>query len=250
MQNKTLSIPLLCLVTFFSASSSFAHHAKEFLRTESYAQAPKGGMIFFGGFDYYKPSYDDSSLDEWEITPTFIYGISDRLTFGIHTHLLHIDNQSAFFEAFAFGFQYQITEPDAWLVDVGLNVEYEIPFQKSRDLIDGKQILAGTLILSKELPGDINVTSNIHYEREVKFGDADELSVSLAGKGHIVPEWDWMEAGIELLGTVEDNPSIVLVPGVYMSLSEAVIFKTGASFGLTEESEDLEVHAVLALTLR
>ena len=249
MPKKTLSLLVLFLVSLLCTSTSFAHHAKEFLRTESYAQAPKGGLVFFSGFDYFKPSYDDSGLDEWEYTPTLLYGISDRLMLGVHTHLLHIQNESAFFEAFAFGLQYQITEPNAWLIDVGLNVEYEIPFQKSRDLIDGKQIVAGTLILSKELPGDINVTSNIHYAKEVKHGDDDELNISLAGKGYIVPSWDWMEAGLELLGTVEDNPSFVIVPGVYMSLSEDVVFKTGASFGLNDHSEDLALHFVLAYTV-
>lgn len=72
----------------------------------------------FNGFDYYMPSLDDSDFDEWEYMPTFIYGITDRLMINLHTHLLHIHNEPAFFEAFAFGFQYQATTLDTWLADV------------------------------------------------------------------------------------------------------------------------------------
>jgi hypothetical protein len=166
MKKSLIAIVLCAIASTFFTTQLFAHHAKEYLQTESYAQAPQGGLIMFNGFDYFVPDSDNSELDEWEYTPTFIYGITDRLMVNLHTHLLHINNEPAFFEAFAFGFQYQITKPDTWLVDVGMNVEYEIPFQKSRDLIDGRQLIASTLIISKELPHDINLTSNISYHKE------------------------------------------------------------------------------------
>jgi len=244
--NRLRYIRPLLIAVLLSASTLSGHHAKEYLRTESYAQAPKHGLIFFNGFDSFKPHFNRSTGESWEYTPTLTYGFSDRLMINLHTHLLHIQSHAPFFEAGALGLQYQISRPGTWPIDMGLSVEYELPFRQSRTLINGKQIFNTTLILSKELPGDINITGNLSYTKETKYGSHDEFSMAMGLKGHPIPQLDWLESGIEMLGTPGTHPTVTLVPGLYAALNESVIIKAGASLGLNQHTDDLGLHVVAA----
>lgn len=248
---KHVSFVLLLFLTVADIPSTvYAHHAKEFLRTESYAQPPMGGMAIFSGFDYFKPEYRGSANDEWEYTPTIAYGIFDQLMFNFHTHLKHIPNYSPFFEAIATSLQYQVTRPEKYFLDIACALQYEIPLPRSRELLDGKHILTPTLILSKELPHDINVTFNFYYSREIAYGSGNEFGYSAAVKGHIIPSVNWMEAGLEFIGTIDKDPCLSIVPGIYVSLGNYIVLKGGSSFGLTENTEDFAIHIIAAFNFQ
>jgi len=241
-------LPLLVLAVIAGLPRPLpAHHAKEYVRTESFAQTPRLGLALFNGLDYYRTRFGTPREDTWEYTPTLAFGLHDRLMLDVHAHLLQTPRHDPFMEAMAFALQQQLTRPGSWRVDVALNIQYELPFARSREILDGRHNLMATLILGRELPHDINVTANVHYTRFFGQGGWNEVGYNLATKGHVIPSLRWLEAGLELLGSIGESPTLALVPGVYIAPAPFLVFKVGVSFGLTSSTEALGIHAIVAV---
>lgn len=225
-----------------------AHHAKEYFNTESYAVSPQGGLILFNGFDYYQSA---PGTYHWEYTPTLIYGLTNRLMLGFHSHYYQNNNLSKpIFEAGAFALQYQLTKPDEQFLDIALITEYEFPYKKSVEQLDGTHLWINTLVLSKELPGDINTTANIKYEQELNESKANQFQFNLAGKGHPIPKFDWLEGGVELWGTTGSNPELYTTAGFFAQVSPKILIKSGITIGLNTNSDNVGGHAILVYTIR
>lgn len=244
---NTLKYILITIILVMFIQISRAHHAKEYLKTESYALAPKGKFILFNGFDYYK---FNSSFYSWEFTPTLTYGITDRLMAGFHVHYYKNSDFSApFIEAGAVALQYQITKPNTYFLDIAWITEFEFPFKKSRKEMAGAQLLINTLVLSKELSNDMNITMNLRYEQELSKDKKHLFEYNLGTKGYPVKSIEWLEAGLELHGSLGNNAEIYMTPGIYAELSKLVVLKAGVSIGLNDNSYDYGGHIVLALSL-
>ncbi len=233
---KVLLIFLLAVIPYFC----FSHHAMEYIEIESYSTARKGEFVFHLHYDYMVDDKDNPNLDHWEFTPGISYGITDRLMFDFHTHFSkfgidHIveDKRSSyepfgpspFMEAGAVSLQYRFTE--GWFINIAGVLTYEFPYQRSRELLDDKEVYEGTLILAKDFGIHSNVTLNLTYgkdgEEEIKeWGFGVKTPVSCDPHG--------IAAGIEIIGDFDGNWSVL--PGVYTPLgAENIIFKTGLEFG-------------------
>ena len=231
-----------------STLSAGAHHAMEFIETESYTTPMKGEKIIYVRYDYMAPDKDDSSLDRWEWTPGFAFGITDRLMFDIHTHYAQFNigqieedereqfgdrDPSPFFEAVSVALQYRVTED--WLLDVAVAGQVEIPFRRARDLLDAEEVYEAILILSKPFGAHGNVTLNLIYGIE---GSDDHWEFALGVKTPISADPHGIAAGIELLGDIDDiEDSWSVIPGVYMPIGGPyTILKTGVEIGKNADS--------------
>lgn len=218
----------------------FGHHAMEYIEMESYRTAKLGEFVLHIHFDYMVEDKNDSTLDHWEFTPGMSYGISDRLMLDVHTHFAKfgaghvVDSEKhmfgeagppPFMEAVAMGLQYRLT--DGFIVDVAVSASVEIPFSRSKQLIDGQSGYSGMLILSKDFALHSNVCANLKIGKDGDEGFAEwalGFRTPLSGGAH------GLAAGVEVMGDFSGAPVSVLV-GVYFPLgSENLVFKAGLQF--------------------
>lgn len=237
----------IVIVSFFvlisSLSYAFAHHSFEYIGMDGYTTAQKGEFVFRLLYDYIVEDKDNPSVDRWELTPGLAYGITDRLMFDFHTHFAkfgygHVVEEkqenykplgpSPFIEAGAFALQYRLTE--GWLVDVAVSGLYEIPFGRSKELLDGKEVYEGTLIVSKGLGTHSNVCLNFTYGRD---GDKEIKEFALGVRTPISYDPHGVAISVEFLGEIEEGKiNWFVLPGLSFPLgSESTIFRSGLGFG-------------------
>lgn len=236
-----------CAVFGVLSGGVLAHHAMEYIETESYSTAKSGEFVFHIHYDYMVDDADNPKADHWEFTPGIAYGITDRLMFDIHAHFAkfgedHIVEEeltnclntgsSAFMEAAAATLQYRVTEDLP--VDIGVSATIEVPFDRAEKMLGSEDnVYAAMLILSRDFGEHGNVTANFSYEEE---GDEDSTGWAIGVKNPISDDPHGIAAGIEIMGDF-DGDAWSILPGVYAPLGEGIVLKTGLQFG-EEKDED------------
>ncbi len=241
---------MILTASIFLSTVVYAHHAKEFIVIESYDQALKNSAILLNQWDDAFVDRHDSAEDEWEYTPTLLYGITDRIQFDLHGHLKKVHGTGAFVEAGTAGFQFQLTKPEERFVNVGFSIEYELPTNRSRHTIDGSDTLYETLIISKEFPRETKVVANFGAEQHLAWGGKPEWIYGVGIKTRPFKRLDFLHAGIEWTGTFDGlTPEASLIPGIYLGLPFDFILKAGLQIGMTEDTDDLTMTFALVKTL-
>ncbi len=239
------------------AGSAGAHHALEFVETESTTTLERGQKLFYLRYDIMAPDRDDASQDRWEITPGLALGLTDRLLFDAHLHYArfgagHIvegaveemgpQGPPPFFEAVALTLAYRFT-PENAPVQMAVAASVELPFRRAVDLLDAEEVYGGTLILSREFGHHANLSLNLTVEHE---GGDTEFGYALGFRRAIGADPHGIAAGIELLGDFEDiADSWRLTPGVYLPLDAGrTLLKAGFGIGRNAESTRATVMLV------
>ncbi len=230
----------LCILAAVSLTLTVrAHHAMEFIETESYATSRQGEFLFHLHYDYMTEDKNDNALTHWEITPGLAYGITDRLMIDAHVHYAKFgqglvvesrqaefssDGPPAFLEAAAFTLQYRLTE-GRWL-DVAVAGTVEVPFSRAEELLDAGYVYEGTLILAHTFENHVNTTLNLTYGEDDGEGFSE---FALGIKTPLGADPHGIAAGLEWLGDLEDiADSWSLLPGIYLPLgSPQTVMKTG-----------------------
>lgn len=246
---------LLYVIILMFSGTATAHHAMEYIETESYSTAFQGESIFHLHYDYMVENKQNPQSDHWEFTPGISRGLTDYLMLDVHTHFAKFCNNlivpefqnqyaptgpSPFLEAAAFTLQYRL--PENSLVNVALVGNYEQPFERSKTLLDGKRVAEVGLIASKDFGVHSNVCMNLITGIE---GNETVSYYSLAAKTPLSVDPHGIAGGIELLGSFQDfKNSWSVLPGIYMPVgSPNTIFKTGIEFG--RDMNYMRVNATL-----
>lgn len=209
----------------------YSHHAMEYIELESYSTAPRNQKEFYLHYDYYVEDEDDPSLDHWELTPGLSYGITDYIMFDAHTHFSkfgkgHTINQielSPFMEAAAFSLQFRVKR--FTFIDFAFILNYELPYKRSKEYLEGKEVYEGKIVLSRDFGVHSNICVNLNFSKEGEefikewgFGIKNPLSSDPHG----------ISGGIEIIGDYEG--SLFFLPGVYFPIENSII-KAGIGFG-------------------
>lgn len=224
------------------ARPAHAHHALEYIDTESYSTSRAGEGLFHLHFDLMSEDKNDPTQDHWELTPGVAYGITDRLMFDAHVHYASFENgliveerqaefepngPSPFLEAAAFTLQYRLTQGGP--VNVAVAGTYELPMDRAEDLLGSEEVYEATLILAREFGTHGNVTLNLTTGWE---GDEDYQEYSVGVRNALTDDPHGVAAGLEILGDFDDiEDSWSVLPGVYFPLSEQTMLKTGLEIG-------------------
>jgi hypothetical protein len=235
---------VLCMIVMFS-DIAFCHHAMEYIELESYSTARRGEFVFHLHYDYMVDDKDNPKLDHWEFTPGLSYGITDRLMIDFHTHFAKFGAEhvvedkrdsyeplgpSPFMEAGALSLQYRLIE--GWFINIGGVLTYEFPYQRSKELLDGKEVYKGTLILAKDFGVHSNITLNLKYGKD---GEKELKEWGFGIKTPVSDDPHGIAAAIEIIGDFDNNWSVL--PSVYAPLgAENITFKTGLEFGRNLDS--------------
>ena len=184
----------------------------------------------------------DHSEDHWEVTPTFLYGLTDNLMLDAHGHFSRFRGKDPFVEAITVGLQYKLTHNWPFHLDTGFVLEYEHPTKRAQSAIDGIAELTGTLVVSREWPNDVNTVANVSYTQETRYGNNSTTSYAFGMKSHLIPSLESVEMGVEFVGTLVANKEARMIPGTYMNFAKDWILKLGTGFGLTNHSDDYSFH--------
>lgn len=246
MRNMFPLIPFAVLFAFCAPAA--AHHAMAYIEIESYTTAKKGQSVLHLHYDYIVENRDDADLDHWEFTPGWSYGVTDRLMSDVHFHYAgfgdgHLDAAALaarpsgigpFIEAAALVLQYRVT--DGAPVNAAVSARFEMPSSRSRDLLGGREVVAGTLILSRDLGEHSNVTVNFTYGSE----RGDEIKSWAAGiKTPLTSDPAGIAGGVEYLADFKGDYSVM--PGLYAPLTDSTTLKTGLEFGRRNESSRMNL---------
>ena len=223
------------------SSPILAHHALEYISLESATIARFGEAVFHLHYDYMIDDVDDPQKDHWEVTPGLAYGLLPGVMADVHTHFAQFGNHliaaekqssyapggpSPFLEALAASVQFSI--PTGTNFKTGAALTYEFPFQRSRDLLDGEEVFAGTIILSRELAQHRNLTVN--YSR-IKDGDSVFSEGGIGIRSPLTADEHGVAAGLEFLAANEGgSTSWTVLPGIYLPIGYQSILKTGLEF--------------------
>jgi hypothetical protein len=248
----SLSRRLLILAALLAAPDARAHHALEYIETESYSTSRKGEYLFHLHYDDMAEDKDDPSLDHWEFTPGLAYGITDRLMLDAHVHYAGFEEAwvveerrdefgdegpSPFLEAAAFTLQYRLTE--GLPVDIGVAGTFEQPFDRAEELLDGGQVFEGTLIVARSFGTHGNVTLNLIAGWD---GGEEYQEYALGVKEALTGNAHGIAAGVEVLGDFEElADSWSVLPGIYVPLCEQTLMKTGLEIGKDQDYTRLNV---------
>lgn len=240
---STILILVLSFGVFNRAAA--AHHAKDYIVVESYDTTNEDQVYVLNEFDFFIPDTDHGSEDNWEYTPTVLYGITDRLMYNFHFHLKRVTGRDPFIEAFTMGLQYRLLERRKLPVDMAFSLDYEYPTPRSEHVLDGKDKMTLTGIFSKRFRHGIDVTLNLFGERELVLGDHSEIGWRVGAKGPVIPPLrKRLEAGLEFEGLFDKDPRAEVIPGVYTHVFDGNVIKAGIGFGLTEKADDMSFRAV------
>lgn len=244
------------IIVIMMGSLMFAHHAKEYMILEAYTTPKKGQFYYFTSFNFYKEKKGTDEFNHYEITPILTYGITDRLMGNFHFHISQFNPNAEnallkpkiFLEAYTVGLQYRLTESGEKFFDFAYSIDFEYPSSDSRKWIDGEDLLTNTLIISKELPNDMNITFNLSYEQEIFLGGEGSLGW---GAGFKIPpssKISFMEVGMEVTGKFKKSPEIHIVPGIYINPKENMIIKIGPGFGITSDATRFSFNFVFGFS--
>jgi len=229
------------------AGTLFAHHAMEYIEMESYSTAFKGEKIFHLHYDYYVEDSDNPIFDHWELTPGISYGITNYVMFDVHTHFArfgrgfivdqNVTELSPFIEALAMALQVRFKK--FMPLDIAFVFGYEIPFERSKKYLDGKEVYEGKIILSRDFGEHSNVTMNFTFSKD---GEEFIKEWAFGIKTPLSSDPDGIAGGIEILGDYEG--ALFFLPGLYMPIEENIIFKAGIGAG-NSKSTSLRANVTL-----
>ncbi|MEN3044616.1 MAG: hypothetical protein ABDH37_05305 [Candidatus Hydrothermales bacterium] len=213
------------------AITMYAHHSKEYIALESYSTCAKNEKIFHLIYDYYVENKDNPDFDHWELTPGFSYGITDHIMFGAHTHFakfgkaftLNESELSPLIEAANFAIQIRLKS--LGFLNLAFLFSYEIPSDRSRKYLDGKEVIEGKIILSKNFLTHSNISVNFSFAKE---GNEFIKEWALGIKNPLSADPHGIAGGIEILG--DYNNAFFLLPAIYFPIERSII-KTGIGFG-------------------
>jgi len=217
----------------------------------SFDQAPKRSFVITNTFDYKFVDRHDSSKNEWRYTPGIEYGLTDRLLLSLAGRLKDIHGTRPYIDFGRVGLKTQLTPRKKFPVDIGFQMTYELPTDRSRKATGASDELVETLILSRNFDWrDLTLAANFIAKQFPAYGGEAEWEYQFNIRGHVVPRWTWIETGLELTGDFDrEKPDLQLIPSFYIFLPRETTLIAGLAVGLTGDEDDFVLRFILVKSL-
>jgi len=222
-------------------------HLKDYVLNEHYYTAKQGEVELAVWTDVNFPEAGNSgtynSKHQFEVE----YGITNRLQvayYEVYTWDRTDDWQR---DAFKLETKYRFADAGDWPLDLAVYVEYENPNgtrESHSDEIESK------VIVSKDL-GPWNLVANFISHRAINEHENWQFEYTAGVSYGLTPR---TRIGLEVqheLGDSKDfdfrakDRTAYLMPAIYTSLTRNVRLLAGPAFGLTRESDDLQLKSIL-----
>ena len=240
---RSRAVGFLTVLSFLLAPTpGWAHHAKEYLVTGSYETTHEGSHLVYLNHAYDFENADDSDTYNGELTPGWIYGITDALQVEFHFHVIDPSveeseeaGKDGFIESVAPGIKYAFPERDNWPGDVAVAAEVEFATGDGKRAGSQDQVWPH-LILRRVWKRGLESTLDVAGRFELSGDDHSEWGLAFATKAVVTP---WLSAGAEF-EIPADAQGARIIPGLYLSRGHALL-KLGIALGLTSDASDVAV---------
>ena len=246
MALRRLGIGALLIGILIGGASVASAHLKDYLVNQDYYTAKRGefDVAVWNDMNFTEADNDDSYNSRHQLEVE--YGICDHLQLAYYE--IYAWNRAEDWERDAFKIEAKVRLAQAgqWPVDVALYTEYKNP-DGHRDIHSDE--LENKVILSRDF-GPVNLVGNFIFERQINAHEDWQFEYTAGVSYGLTPR---VRLGLELqqsLGNDEDfrfrrARELVLVPGIYASLTPHVRVLAGPAFGLTRQSDDFALKSIV-----
>lgn len=235
----------LATLSLFLSSFALAHHGKKYLVTGSHELSVPGSLHLLLTSEYW-PGLNGQS---YAIEPGILYGLSRSWDVEFHSH--HSTNNGALhLESFAvesrFGLFGDYSDDEEAIGDK----EYRSPFGVTLLVelekgLEHESNMESRLILGGELEAT-SYALNLAWQRPLQDPESQAFHYAMGLKRSIL---SGIGIGVEINGKLSGLEDFRWTPGIYISASEKVDLKIGASFGVRGLTDDRVLRTSLVLGL-
>ena len=237
---------LLILVGIMVGPIGAEAHLRDYLVNQSYYTTKRGEfeVEFYNDMNFAEADNDDSYNSKHQIEVE--YGVTDHLQLAYYEVYTWDRAKDWERDEFKIEAKLRLGEMGQWPVDVALYTEYKNP-DGHRDINSDE--LENKVILSRDF-GPWNIVGNFVFEKTLNTSSHWEYEYTAGVSYALSPR---TRVGLEVkqgLGDSKDfafngDQKLLLVPGIYTSLTPHVRILAGPAFGLTRSSDDLQLRSIV-----
>ncbi len=238
---------VVCLMVMWAAPPIAQAHLRDYLVNLDYYTAKRGEfeVEFFN--DVHLSEFDNDDTYDTKHQMELEYGVTDHLQLAYYEVYTWDRTKDWERDQFKIEAKVRLAEAGQWPVDVTLYTEYKNPDgprERRSDAIENK------LILSKDL-GPWNLVGNVVCEKNInthsdwKFEYTAGVSYGLTPRTRIGLELKETLGNADEFGVHRTDHQILLVPGIYTSVTPHIRILAGPAFGLTRASDDLQLRSIV-----
>jgi len=246
MNWRTIGAALAAVSAGWLWAPAVEAHLRDYLVSQPYYTAKRGEfeVELFNDVSFKEADNDDSYSTKHQLE--LEYGITDHFQLAYYEVYAWNRTQDWERDQFKIEAKYRLAEPGQWPLDVTLYTEYKNPDgsrERRSDAVESK------LILSKDI-GLWNVVANAIVEKDINTHSDWELAYTAGISYGLTPR---TRVGLEVkqqLGTSDEfrfdgTQELLVVPGIYTSLTPHVRILFGPAFGMTRASDDLQLRSIV-----
>ena len=242
---QRLIISLILLQAPFS-TPSLAHHGKDYFISKSYHTPNEGTWAALFSADYLRlNSHREDELRGFGIEPGILYGLSNRWSLEIHSHIEKMAGENWHYESTGIEQRFQITRWDGSEDrQLPIGVAAALEFEKS-SAHEGADVLQAGMILSNDGVAH-NITANVLLRKELRRSASTEFRYALGAKTEIS---EFMGMAIEFNGTIGNEVLQQITPAIYLQTESGLRMRLGMSFGINGNRRDYALRSSLVFDL-
>lgn len=238
-----ISLPILILAL---SSVALAHHGKKFLVVGSHELSAAGTWHALLSTEY----GIQAGQERFGIEPGILYGISRSWDIQFHSHhstelgflrsaAIAIESRLGLFGSYSGNGDDAPESNHRSSFGMSLLIEVEKGFDDHEDSIEGRVILGGEL-------ESTTYALNVIWQQSLRGLESREARYALGLKNDVVKG---IGIGLEFEGPVHNLKDFRWMPGFYISASEKLDLKIGASFSVFGSSNFRVLRTALVLSL-
>ena len=227
--------------------SSAEAHPRDYLVSQDYYTTKRGEfeVEFYNDMNFTEADNDDTYNSKHQVEVE--YGVTNHLQLAYYEVYTWDRTQDWERDEFKIEVKLRLAEAGQWPVDVALYTEYanpDGPREVSSDEVENK------IIVSKEF-GPWNVVGNVIFEKKINthsdwvFEYTAGVSYALTPRTRLGLEIKESLGDADEFGIRRKDHELLLVPGLYTTLTPHVRILVGPAFGLTRASDDLQLRSIV-----
>ncbi len=246
MSLRHIGVGVVALGFSVMASSVADAHLRDYLVNQSYYTTKRGEfeVEFHNDMNFSEADNDESYNSEHQIE--LEYGVLDHLQVAYYEVYTQDRAKDWERDAFKIETKLRLAEAGQWPVDIAFYTEYKNPDGHRRVRSDE---LENKVILSRDL-GSWNLIGNFIFAKDINNGNPWEFKYTAGLSYALTPR---PRLGLEIQEALGDSDvfgrlghrELLLVPGIYTSLTPHIRLVAGPAFGLTRYSDEFQLRSIV-----
>ena len=221
MPNRNLhtTMPIMVLILGLIPNIALSDHGRDYFMVQTARLGNTGDIFLIARQDY----FDEEGAGSYIFEPLLSWTAHDRISLEVNADAEKVQGEKLNYEATVLGSRIRLT-PEGQSLIVGMAIRYKMPSEpESEDTL--KLAALGTYQVNSWLLG-----GNINYEKQ--RGSDHEWGFSMGAKRELRHH---LSLGVEVSGSLIDNPSGETVVGLYYELIHGMQINAGIGSGFNND---------------